>query len=136
MRSGAKNPLLDAHRPHLFQVGQAHHDLFHAVHLERAHAFYERYGGKTIVIARFVPVIRTYAPFVAGAARMSYPRFALYNASGAVLWVASLGYAGYFFGNIAVVKDNLTLVILGIIVLSILPGVIEYLRHRSVSPGQ
>ena len=105
-------------------------------HLERAHAFYERYGGKTIVIARFVPVIRTYAPFVAGAARMSYPRFALYNVSGAVLWVASLGYAGYFFGNIAVVKDNLTLVILGIIVLSILPGVIEYLRHRSVSPGQ
>lgn len=105
-------------------------------HLERAHAFYERYGGKTIVIARFVPIIRTYAPFVAGAARMSYPRFALYNASGAVLWVTSLGYAGYFFGNISMVKENLTLVILGIIVLSIMPGVVEYLRHRSVSPGR
>jgi len=103
-------------------------------HLERAHAFYERYGGKTIIIARFVPIVRTYAPFVAGAARMSYPRFALYNVTGAVLWVTSLGYAGYFFGNIAVIKENLTLVILGIIVLSILPGVVEYLRHRSVSP--
>lgn len=105
-------------------------------HLERAHAFYERYGGKTIIIARFVPIVRTYAPFVAGAARMSYPRFALYNVTGAVLWVTSLGYAGYFFGNISVVKENLTLVILGIIVLSILPGVVEYLRHRTVSPGR
>ena len=100
-------------------------------HLERAHAFYERHGGKTIIIARFVPIVRTYAPFVAGAASMPYPRFALYNISGAVLWVVSLGYAGYFFGNIPVIKDNLTLVILAIIFLSILPGVIEYLRHRN-----
>ena len=99
-------------------------------HLERAHAFYERHGGKTIIIARFVPIIRTYAPFVAGAASMTYPRFALYNVTGAVLWVASLGYAGYFFGNIPVIKDNLTLVIIGIVILSIMPGVIEYLRHR------
>ena len=99
-------------------------------HLERAHAFYERHGGKTIIIARFVPIIRTYAPFVAGAASMPYPRFALYNVSGAVLWVVSLGYAGYFFGNIPVIKDNLTLVIIGIVILSILPGVIEILRHR------
>jgi membrane-associated protein len=100
-------------------------------HLERAHAFYERHGGKTIIIARFVPIIRTYAPFVAGAASMPYPRFALYNISGAVLWVVSLGYAGYFFGNIPVIKDNLTLVIITIIILSILPGVVEYLRHRN-----
>jgi membrane-associated protein len=100
-------------------------------HLERAHAFYERHGGKTIIIARFVPIVRTYAPFVAGAASMPYPKFALYNISGAVLWVVSLGYAGYFFGNIPVIKNNLTLVILGIIFLSILPGVIEYLRHRN-----
>ncbi|MBX3666033.1 MAG: DedA family protein [Burkholderiales bacterium] len=99
-------------------------------HLERAHAFYERHGGKTIIIARFVPIVRTYAPFVAGAASMPYPRFALYNVSGAILWVVSLGYAGYFFGNIPLVKDNLTLVIVAIIILSILPGVVEYLRHR------
>lgn len=100
-------------------------------HLERAHAFYERHGGKTIVIARFVPIIRTYAPFVAGIGAMSYARFVAYNVGGAVLWVASLAYAGYFFGNLPVIKNNLTLVIIGIIILSIMPGVIEYLRHRS-----
>lgn len=100
-------------------------------HLERAHAFYERHGGKTIIIARFVPIVRTYAPFVAGAASMPYSRFALYNVTGAALWVTSLAYAGYFFGNISVIKDNLTLVIIAIIILSILPGVVEYLRHRN-----
>ena len=103
-------------------------------HLERAHAFYERHGGKTIIIARFMPIIRTYAPFVAGGASMSYPRFALYNVTGAALWVVSLGYAGYFFGNIPVVKNNLTLVIIAIIILSVMPGVIEYLRHRNRGP--
>lgn len=100
-------------------------------HLERAHAFYERHGGKTIVIARFVPIIRTYAPFVAGIGAMSYARFVAYNVGGAALWVASLAYAGYFFGNLPIVKNNLTLVIISIIILSIMPGVIEYLRHRS-----
>ena len=99
-------------------------------HLERAHAFYERHGGKTIIIARFLPIIRTYAPFVAGAAAMSYSRFALYNVAGAMLWVISLGYAGYFFGNLPVIRNNLTAVIFGIIILSILPGVIEIWRHR------
>ncbi|MBX3660822.1 MAG: DedA family protein [Burkholderiales bacterium] len=99
-------------------------------HLERAHAFYERHGGKTIIIARFVPIVRTYAPFVAGAASMPYPRFALYNVTGAIVWVVSLGYAGYFFGNIPLIKDNLTVVIIVIIILSIMPGVVEYLRHR------
>lgn len=99
-------------------------------HLQRAHDFYEKYGGKTIIIARFVPIIRTYAPFVAGAASMTYAKFALYNITGAVLWVVSLAYAGYFFGNLPVIKNNLTLVILGIIFLSILPGIIEILRHR------
>lgn len=99
-------------------------------HLQRAHDFYEKYGGKTIIIARFVPIIRTYAPFVAGAASMTYAKFALYNVSGAVLWVVSLGYAGYFFGNIPLIRNNLTLVIIGIIILSILPGIIEILRHR------
>lgn len=100
-------------------------------HLERAHAFYERHGGKAIVIARFVPIIRTYAPFVAGMGTMSYGRFVVYNVGGAVLWVVSLAYAGYFFGNLPIVENNLTLVIVGIIILSIMPGVIEYLRHRS-----
>lgn len=99
-------------------------------HLQRAHDFYEKYGGKTIIIARFVPIVRTYAPFVAGAASMTYAKFALYNVSGAVLWVTSLGYAGYFFGNLPFIKNNLTLVIIGIIILSILPGIIEILRHR------
>lgn len=99
-------------------------------HLQRAHDFYEKYGGKTIIIARFVPIVRTYAPFVAGAASMTYAKFALFNVTGAVLWVTSLGYAGYFFGNLPLIKNNLTLVIIGIIILSILPGVIEILRHR------
>jgi membrane-associated protein len=104
-------------------------------HLDRAHAFYERHGGKTIVIARFVPIIRTYAPFVAGIGAMTYSRFLAYNVGGAVLWVVSLAYAGYFFGNLPIVKNNLTLVIIGIIILSIMPGVVEYLRHRSRPSG-
>jgi len=115
--------------PRIFSHGESR--WLNPKHLERAHAFYERHGGKTIIIARFVPIIRTYAPFVAGAASMTYAKFALYNVSGAVLWVVSLGYAGYFFGNLPVIKDNLTLVIIGIIILSILPGIIEILRHRN-----
>lgn len=99
-------------------------------HLQRTHEFYERHGGKTLIIARFVPIIRTYAPFVAGLGSMPYPRFAAYNISGAVLWVVSLAYAGYFFGNIPVIKENLSLVIVAIILVSITPGVIEYFRHR------
>lgn len=99
-------------------------------HLERTHAFYERHGGKTIVIARFVPIIRTFAPFVAGVGKMPYPRFLAYNVFGGILWVVSLTLAGYYFGNLPFVKNNLTLVILGIIVVSIMPGVVEYLRQR------
>ncbi|MGH8618213.1 MAG: DedA family protein [Burkholderiales bacterium] len=99
-------------------------------HLDRAHAFYVKHGGKAIVIARFVPIIRTYAPFVAGIGAMHYPRFLAYNVGGAVLWVVSLTVAGYWFGNIPWVKQNLTLVIIGIIVLSCLPLVVEWLRHR------
>jgi membrane-associated protein len=90
-------------------------------HLERAHAFYERHGGPAIVIARFVPIVRTYVPFVAGMAEMSYPKFAFYNVAGALLWVVSLCYAGYFFGNLPWVRANLTLIIFGIIGLSLLP---------------
>ena len=99
-------------------------------HLMAAHDFYVRHGGKTIIIARFIPIIRTYAPFVAGIGSMPYPRFALFNVTGAILWVVSLAYAGYFFGNVPWVKSNLSLVIIGIVVLSILPGIIEFARHK------
>lgn len=90
-------------------------------HLERAHAFYERHGGMAIVIARFVPIVRTYVPFVAGMAEMTYARFAYYNVTGALLWVVSLCYAGYFFGNLPWVRQNLTLIIFGIIGASLVP---------------
>ena len=98
--------------------------------LERTHQFYERHGGKTIVITRFVPIIRTFAPFVAGVGSMSHARFQLFNVAGGVLWVASLLYAGYYFGNIAFIKENLTLVIFGIIGLSLAPIALGYARHR------
>lgn len=99
--------------------------------LDRAHAFYERHGGKTIVITRFVPILRTFAPFVAGIGRMTYLNFTAYNLAGALAWVLSLLYAGYWFGNVPLVKQNLTWVILGIIAISLLPIAFEYLRHRS-----
>ncbi len=99
-------------------------------YLDRTHRFYERYGAKTIVIARFVPIIRTFAPFVAGIGRMRYARFALYNVAGGLLWIVSLIGAGYLFGNIPIVRNNFTLVIFAIIVISILPAVIEVLRQR------
>ncbi len=99
-------------------------------YLDRTHRFYERHGAKTIVIARFVPIIRTFAPFVAGIGRMSYARFVTYNVTGGVGWIAALVLGGYAFGNIPMVRQNFTLVILAIIGLSILPGVIEFLRQR------
>lgn len=98
--------------------------------LDRAHAFYEKHGGMTIVITRFVPILRTFAPFVAGVARMTYLKFTAYNLAGALAWVLSLLYAGYWFGNVEFVKQNLTAVIFGIIGLSLLPLVFEYLRYR------
>lgn len=99
-------------------------------HLARTHDFFERYGGKTIVIARFVPIVRTLAPFVAGLGRMSYGRFMTYNVTGGIGWVVICTLAGYFFGNLPFVKNNFSLVVLAIIFISILPGVFEYLRHR------
>jgi membrane-associated protein len=104
--------------------------IFKKEYLDRTHQFYEKYGGKTIIIARFVPIVRTFAPFVAGVGSMTYAKFASYNVIGGVLWVVVCVGAGYAFGNIPIVKDNFTLVILGIIFVSILPGVIEYLRQR------
>jgi membrane-associated protein len=99
-------------------------------YLDRTHRFFERHGGKTIVIARFVPIVRTFAPFVAGAGSMSYPHFLFYNVTGAIAWTSSFLYGGYFFGNLPFVKQNFTLVILAIIILSIMPGVVEYWRQR------
>ena len=103
---------------------------FKRAYIERTHAYFDKYGGRTIVIARFIPIIRTYAPFVAGIGRMDYYRFLMFNVGGAVLWVGLITYAGYLFGNVPIVKNNLTVVILGIIVLSISPWIVEYLRHR------
>jgi membrane-associated protein len=99
-------------------------------HIDRTHRFYERYGAKTIVLARFVPIVRTFAPFVAGVGEMRYARFLAYNVAGGVLWISLFLLAGYFFGNVPVVKRNFTLVILAIIVISILPAVIEILREK------
>lgn len=104
--------------------------LFNPKHLERTQGFYDRHGGKTVVIARFVPIVRTFAPFVAGIGRMLVPRFMGFAIIGALLWIGSLVYAGYFFGNIPWVKSNLSLVIIGIVILSILPGIIEFLRRK------
>src|SRR5262245_1157486 len=103
---------------------------FNPEHLERTHRFYERHGAKTIVIARFVPIIRTFAPFVAGIGRMTYARFAAYNIAGGIGWIASLTLAGYLFGNIPVVRNNFSLVIFAIIAISILPALVEVLRQR------
>ena len=100
-------------------------------HLQKTHDFYERYGGKTIIIARFVPIVRTFAPFVAGIGKMTYSRFMTFNVTGALLWIGLLLPAGYFFGNIPWVKKNFSVVVLAIIILSILPAIIEFLRERS-----
>ena len=99
-------------------------------YLDKTHRFFEKYGGKTIVIARFVPIVRTFAPFVAGLGKMSYLRFFTYNVVGGILWVSIFVFGGYFFGNMPVVKENFSLVIFAIIIISILPGVIEFLRHK------
>lgn len=104
--------------------------LFKKAYLERTHRYFERFGGRTIIITRFVPIVRTYAPFVAGIGAMNYPRFLLFNLIGALLWVALLVYAGYLFGNVPLVKNNLTLVIFAIILLSTSPAIVEVLRHR------
>ena len=99
-------------------------------HLDKAHAFYERHGGKAVVISRFLPIVRTYVPFVAGMAAMSAKAYTAYNVAGGFLWVGSLTYAGYFFGNIPWIKGNLTAIIVGIVAVSLAPLAIAYLKSR------
>ena len=100
-------------------------------YLKRTHNFYERHGGKTIIIARFMPIVRTYVPFVAGLGAMPYRRYIAFCVAGAALWVGSLCLAGYFFGNIPAVKDNLTVVIVAIVLVSVSPGLFAWLKARS-----
>jgi membrane-associated protein len=102
-------------------------------YLDRTHKFYEKYGGKTIIIARFIPIIRTFAPFVAGIGSMTYWHFISYNVVGGIIWIMAFVFAGYYFGNISMVKSNFTMVIFAIIIISILPGVIEFIRQHRIN---
>ncbi|MBR7059121.1 MAG: DedA family protein [Neisseriaceae bacterium] len=104
--------------------------IFKQQYLKKTEDFYAKHGGKTIILARFVPIVRTFAPFVAGMGHMNYARFFAFNIIGALAWVSGFAYAGYFFGNLDVVKNNLSLVLVAIIVISVLPMLIEILRHR------
>ena len=104
--------------------------VFKREYLDKTHAFYEKYGGKTIILARFVPIVRTFAPFVAGMGDMHYGRFIRYNVIGALMWVGLLTYAGYFFGELPVVKNNFGLVVIGIIVVSVLPMAVEIAKAK------
>ena len=104
--------------------------IFKQEYLSKTHAFYEKYGGKTIILARFVPIVRTFAPFVAGMRNMHYGRFLRYNIIGALVWVLSLTYLGYIFGNLPFVKDNFGKVVIGIIIVSVLPMIVEFVRTK------
>jgi membrane-associated protein len=104
---------------------------FNPDHLRKTHRFYERYGVKTIIIARFVPIVRTFSPFVAGIGAMRYPRFLAFDVVGGILWVGVCLFAGYFFGNLPLVRKNFSLVIVAIVLISVMPAVVEYLRHRA-----
>jgi len=104
--------------------------IFKKEYLARTHNFYEKYGAETIIIARFVPIVRTFAPFVAGIGRMTYGKFLSYNVVGGIGWVAIFSFGGYFFGNIPFVKKNFTIVIIAIVLISLVPAVVEFLRHR------
>lgn len=110
--------------------------IFRRSYLDKTHQFYEKHGGKTIILARFVPIVRTFAPFVAGMGHMSYRHFAAYNVIGALVWVLLFTYAGYLFGDLPVVQENLKLLIVGIIIVSILPGVIEIWHHKRAAARQ
>jgi membrane-associated protein len=106
------------------------HRALNREHLAKAHSFFEKYGGKAIILGRFVPIVRTFVPFVAGAGTMTYSTFAIYNVTGGIIWVGICTLAGYAFGNVPVVQENFTLVALGIVFVSLIPILVEYLRHR------
>jgi membrane-associated protein len=111
-------------------LNRANARLIRPEHLAKARAFYEKHGGKTVILARFLPIIRTFVPFVAGIGMMRYQLFVLFSALGSMMWISSLTVAGFLFGNIPVVKNNLTLIILGIILITVLPALIEFIRQR------
>jgi len=113
--------------PKVFQKGNSR--IFKKEYLDKTHKFYEKYGGKTIILARFIPIVRTFAPFVAGVGNMSYSRFAVYNITGGIAWVGLFVFGGYYFGGLPIVRQNFSIVILAIIFISILPGMVEYIRH-------
>jgi membrane-associated protein len=110
-----------------------HSKIFRKDHLDKTHAFFDKHGGITIIITRFMPIIRTFAPFVAGMGAMTYPRFMLFNLIGALLWVLSFTYVGFFFGELPFIKTNFTALMMGIIVISLLPMIIQALRMRFAS---
>ncbi len=114
--------------PRMFRREQSR--LFNPAHLQHTHQFYERHGSKTVIFARFLPIVRTFAPFVAGIGRMVYPRFMFYSFAGGIFWIGFFVYGGYYFGNIPFVKQNFTFFILGIIAISLLPGVIGFIRQK------
>lgn len=119
--------------PRIFREGgrsELHQRLFNRRHLDRTHAFFERHGGKAVVLGRFVPIVRTFVPFVAGMGAMTYAKFALYNVTGALAWVGICVGSGYAFGNVPVVKNHFTLVVLGIVAVSLVPFAVESLRSR------
>lgn len=118
---------------HLAQVDPRWGRWIRPAYLAKAHEFFERHGGKAVVLGRFMPIVRTFVPFVAGAAEMSYPAFALYNVAGAVAWVGICMGAGYTFGNVPIVKDNFSLVAIGIVIVSLLPMAVEFLRYRATA---
>jgi len=108
--------------------------LMNREYLDRAHAFFEQYGGKAIILGRFVPIVRTFVPFVAGAGRMTMASFVLYNAIGAVAWVGLCVFAGVLFGNVPIIKNNFSLVTIGIVAVSLIPVLVEFLKHRRARP--
>jgi membrane-associated protein len=118
--------------PRIFRSHEAR--LLNRSHLDRTRIFYERHGGKTIVIARFMPIVRTFAPFVAGIGRMHYAQFVAYSFAGSILWIGFFVYGGFFFGNIPLIKHNLSWFIIGIVILSVMPGAITWLRSRAATP--
>lgn len=111
-------------------LNHANQRLIKHEHLEKTHQFFDKHGGKTIIFARFLPIIRTFAPFVAGIGTMHYRSFVMFSVAGSVAWIGSLTIAGYFFGNIPIIKNNLTVMILAIIVISFIPAILEFIKHR------